>query len=79
MLFLEWIETVGGIWLVMSAVAFFVAGTVLTSRRVSAGREVNSTIRLPNELGAFNARDRQLDHARKAKKKPVPTPLEKAA
>lgn len=76
MLFLEWIETVGGIWLAMSAIAFIFATVLVKTRRESADSAL-STNRLSDDVGP-----RRLDRARTAKKKPSDkdsAPLEKAA
>ena len=72
MLFLEWIETVGGIWLVMSAIAFVFVAVLVKSRQESA------------DVSANRSSDavRRLDRTHKAKKKPSDKnspPFEKAA
>ena len=77
MLFLQWIETVGGIWLAMSAIAFIFAAVLVKTRRESADSAVVSTNRLSDDIGP-----RRLDRTRTAKKKPSDkdsAPLEKAA
>ena len=76
MLFLQWIETVGGIWLAMSAIAFIFAAVLVKTRQESADSVV-STNHLSEDVGP-----RRLDRARTAKKKPSDkdsAPLEKAA
>ena len=68
MLFLEWIETVGGIWLAMSAIAFVFVAVLVKSRQESADVSANAVHRL--------------DRTHKAKKKPSDKdspPFEKAA
>ena len=68
MLFLEWIETVGGIWLAMSAIAFVFVAVLVKSRQESADVSANAV--------------RRLDRTHKAKKKPSDKdspPFEKAA
>jgi len=73
MLFLQWIETVGGIWLAMSAIAFTFAAVLVKTRRQSE----DSAIVLSEDIGP-----RRLDRTRTAKKKPSDKdsgPLEKAA
>ena len=69
MLFLEWIETVGGIWLAMSAIAFVFVAVLVKSRQESADVSANHAVR-------------RLDRTHKAKKKPSDKdspPFEKAA
>lgn len=77
MLFLEWIETIGGIWLAMSAIAFIFAAVLVKTRRESVDSALASTKRLSDDVGP-----RRLNRARIAKKKPSDkdsAPLEKAA
>ena len=75
-LLLEMIETVGGIWLAMSAIAFIFVAALVKPRQAA-----RSCLR--DHLRASPGHDRKLDYTRMGKKKSVSSkvsaPLEKAA